>query len=555
MQAPIPATTEESSPLDAPEPKERPGQPPSPLKRFAEGLTRTAPNAVELFALVVYSAVIVYVAQFHEPWRDEVRAWSLVRECEHVWEIFPRLRNNEGHPGLWYVLLFYADQVFRTPRVLPWLAAAIAIVAAGLFLWRAPFPRWQKLLFLAGVVPLYEYSVMARNYGIGMLLLFCTAASYGSRFERGLVFGSFVFLLSNTNAYCLLACLAIFGATLLELVMVRRDVLHTARGRLQSLGGLSLMLLGCVASVLQVRTNEETNIGRAGLDQWFGPWVEVLLRPVALFSKGFGVAQIENSEFALAAELVLSAALLAILMYLARTPFVLLIWLGSYVAMGALSTLVYPADLRHQAVVFLLLLAALWMARSPTTFRLRSSWFDSLRWRRASPWALQLGVGILLLPQIAAADLKIRTDLEQELSSASAFAEFLQSSPELRDAILVGDPDYLIETMPYYVPNRIYLPREGRFRNFASNSIRNRPEISLAEFLDTARSLRARFNKPVVIALHPRLKRNRRRVGSSVSRITYSPQMFDEFQRATKRVARFRSVRATNETYDIFVLR
>ena len=167
MQPPLPATTEESSPPVVHEPKARPLERLAPVKRFAEGLTRTTPNALELIALVVYSAVIIYVAQFHEPWRDEVRAWSLVRECEHVWEIFPRLRSNEGHPGLWYVLLFFADQIFRTPRVLPWLAAAIAIVAAGLFLWRAPFPRWQKLLFLAGVVPLYEYSVMARNYGIG----------------------------------------------------------------------------------------------------------------------------------------------------------------------------------------------------------------------------------------------------------------------------------------------------------------------------------------------------------------------------------------------------
>ena len=223
--------------------------------------------------------------------------------------------------------------------------------------------------------------------------------------------------------------------------------------------------------------------------------------------------------------------------------------------MGALSTLVYPADLRHQAVAFLLLLAALWMARSPTTFRLRSSWFESVRWQKASRWALQLAVGLLLLPQITAAHAKIETDLEQELSSASEFAEFLQNSPALRDAILIGEPDYLIETMPYYVPNRIYLPREGRFRNFSSNSIRNRPEISLAEFLDTARSLRARFDKPVVIALHPRLKRTRRRAGSNLSRLTYSPKMFDEFQGATKRVARFRHVRATNETYDIFVLR
>ena len=38
-----------------------------------------------------------------------------------------------------------------------------------------------------------------------------------------------------------------------------------------------------------------------------------------------------------------------------------------------------------------------------------------------------------------------------------------RGDPELKDAILIGDPDYMLEPMHYYLPNRTYFVREQRY--------------------------------------------------------------------------------------------
>jgi hypothetical protein len=123
------------------------------------------------------------------------------------------------------VLLYFTYKLFETPVVLKVLAAAVAIGAAAIFLFRAPFLRWQKVLFLAGVYPLYEYSVMARNYGIGMLALFAACTAYPRRFEKSWLYGGFVFLLSG-------------GGRVLPAAYHRHPRTYPARDRARALAGL-----------------------------------------------------------------------------------------------------------------------------------------------------------------------------------------------------------------------------------------------------------------------------------------------------------------------------
>src|SRR5262249_41431326 len=74
----------------------------------------------------------------------------------------------------------------------------------ALFVLRAPF-RWPMLaLFALGNVAAYEYAVMARNYGISMLLIFAFAALYSRRQRNGLLLGLILLLLVNTNVHSVL---------------------------------------------------------------------------------------------------------------------------------------------------------------------------------------------------------------------------------------------------------------------------------------------------------------------------------------------------------------
>ena len=134
----------------------------------------------------------------HVMWRDEARALSIAIQGED-WIAMLRGLHGDGHPALWYLLLRAVHGITGRPVALPLLALAVAAAAAWLIVWRSPFPRPLIGLILASHFFIYDFSVMARNYGIGMLILFALAIAYPRCRGRGVAPGALLFLLANCN--------------------------------------------------------------------------------------------------------------------------------------------------------------------------------------------------------------------------------------------------------------------------------------------------------------------------------------------------------------------
>src|SRR5262249_54195559 len=129
-------------------------------------------------------------------------ALSIAISAPSLWSL-PAYLRNEGHPIFWYALLHCAYAVTHSVSVLPAVAAIIAGLSLLLFLFRSPFSLPIKLLFTFSLLPLYEYAVMARNYGISMLLMFCFAALYPWRRQHPLLLAAVLAMLANTNVHSL----------------------------------------------------------------------------------------------------------------------------------------------------------------------------------------------------------------------------------------------------------------------------------------------------------------------------------------------------------------
>jgi hypothetical protein len=168
-------------------------------------LRRTFWLAFTLLALWI--VVAGFAASRHEMWRDEVRPLTLAREASSPLDLYRRAEY-DGHPMLWFLLLYAAYGALGTKLVLPGLALLLAAAAVALFLFAAPFPLPVRALFAFGALPLYEYAVMARNYGITMLLLFLAALFYRERAAHPWRLALVLALLANTNLHAaILACL------------------------------------------------------------------------------------------------------------------------------------------------------------------------------------------------------------------------------------------------------------------------------------------------------------------------------------------------------------
>lgn len=125
--------------------------------------------------LLLWLAATAALALHHVPWRDEARAWSLALTGDSWADMF-RAVQGEGHPFLWYVLLRGGHALFAAREVLPATGLIIGVAATALLVLRGPF-RIGLLALLAFSLHLgFDYTVMARSYGIAALIVLAIAA-------------------------------------------------------------------------------------------------------------------------------------------------------------------------------------------------------------------------------------------------------------------------------------------------------------------------------------------------------------------------------------------
>lgn len=151
---------------------------------------------------------------WHEPWRDEADAWLMARDAS-VSEILS-LASPAGTPPLWYfVQLPFAKAGFpyETQGI---LNLCFIWAAAALILFRSPFPWWVRVGILCSHFFLYEYSALARNYGLGMFLLASLAALDATRHRRPWRYAVVLALLAHVSAHFLFVSAALAASLALE---------------------------------------------------------------------------------------------------------------------------------------------------------------------------------------------------------------------------------------------------------------------------------------------------------------------------------------------------
>lgn len=438
--------------------------------------------------LLVWLGTCVLTVARHEFFRDEVRPLSLARTATSPVDLY-RLTQYDGHPLLWFLLLYIGSSAADTPLVLPVVSVSVAFAAVAVFLLDSPFPFWIRCLFSFCALPLYEYSVMARNYGIGMLLLFLSAALYVRRARHPCLLGLVLALLANTSAHAMLLACLIAALWAWEEVSGHRAGRSRAWRRLGV--ALALVLVGVALSVASTLPRKNSVLmsppKRIDMRSAALAVVDALLRPDESF---YDIARRALPRFVSAASIWLALA------GLLPRPRLFAAALAASVALGVFFRLVSGGGYRHHGLFLVFLLVLYWVSlESP----------DGRSSTRPKGLLLQIGLllGIvpLLLGNLAALKNTVWVDITTEMSSSKSLGNFLRGSREYEGAMLVAEPDYLLESLPYYTSNRIYFPREQRFGTAVSWTTEPRDRLSLAELLSAARDIQARHGGPVLIVL------------------------------------------------------
>src|SRR5262249_23136150 len=130
--------------------------------------------------------------------------------------------------------------------------------------------------------------------------------------------------------------------------------------------------------------------------------------------------------------------------------------------------------------------------------------------------------------------------------------------PGLANAVVMGEPDPPLWSLPYYADNRIYLAREGAYRAWGIFAPPRRVAYDLDALLAAARGVRVERDCPVVITLGWGLD-------ATATHTIFRDTPFEEtftidgasraaFLAATRPLARLDQT-MTDERYDVYVLR
>ena len=123
------------------------------------------------FLLALPFLALLYIQLAHHVlWRDELNALAITWASPTIPSLFWHI-HHEGHPWLWYVILWIPSRFTQSVLVLKIVQGIISTAIILFVAFRSPFRTWEKVLILSGYFFLFEYTVLSRMYGV-MLLLF-----------------------------------------------------------------------------------------------------------------------------------------------------------------------------------------------------------------------------------------------------------------------------------------------------------------------------------------------------------------------------------------------
>ena len=345
--------------------------------------TATAPRVAdtsrrfEAIVLTLYAVLISIVEWLHEPWKDETQSWRLAIDSDGLAALVRNSRY-EGHPLLFHVLMQAVGHLSRSWWAAAVLHVAIACVAAWLVLRYAPFTRPQKVLLVFGYWSVYEYSVVVRPYGLGMMLAFAACAAWCARPRRIGWAVVALALTANTTVMGTLLAMTLALAFAIDWVWpdggapppARRTVVRTGL-----LAGVALLAVLWLAAVQIAPPADAAYKGEltalSGISHWdIGRIPTVELRALfpftaiqdgtVLWSRWF-FAPVTTRDLALL--LVASAIMLTIgLLIAARRRVALVVYLVGTIGYLLFFAFFFSGSAHHHGYLFLVWVIAAWLA-------------------------------------------------------------------------------------------------------------------------------------------------------------------------------------------------
>ena len=383
-----------------------------------------------------------------------------------------------------------------------------ALVAATVYLfvrW-APFSRLQKVLFCFGYFPFYEYGVLARNYGLCLLLLTAFGCLYARRARWFPLLGLILALLCHAHVLGIILAVALLGARVAERFWPGTRGSNPPVARTPFYVGCALVTLGAVTALLQAMPPAEA--AAPEIAEWKPTLYEEMRQTARALVGGYvPLARNWNDPWLIGDR----PAALKLLFY-AGVPLYLLLAAATlrrhrtalwFLTLGTGTLLAFfhfkfGGSARHHGLLFLCLVFAVWMKRADIeTPACGSLAHGGKGFSRVFGLSLTLLFGVHTLGAVTAT----RWEVRRPFSKAEAVTRYLHRHGH-DESLLVGYPDYTVSALlGSAVQREIYYPQSRRWGSYVIWNRARTATVTAVELVAAARELPRKEGQRVVLVL------------------------------------------------------
>ncbi|YAI81810.1 MAG: hypothetical protein ACQJCO_08485 [cyanobacterium endosymbiont of Rhopalodia sterrenbergii] len=468
--------------------------------------------------LVIGFAVITLIGILnHAMWRDEVNGWLIARDSVS-WKNFFYNINYEGHPILWYICLWGLNQLTPNPLAMQIFHWLIAVGCLTLFVFYSPFTTQQKFLFSLGYLPFYEYTLISRNYSLGILAIFCFCAYFETRYKNYIPLALILALMANTNAYCLMISISLALTLVFDYYTQNYCQCKCKPGIQNIVIAFTIFGLGIVLAVIMLLPPLDSTL-QGGASQWFFEldWIR-FNQSLTRIWRSYILVLIpsDSNSLDLAIFAVLSVGLLGFVStLLIEKPIALFFYLVSSLEFLGFTYIKFLGSQRHYGHLYIILIASLWIENYYSNNKSLVNFFYylpkklyklSLSWLKFVTSHRNSFLMIVLYLQLIAGITAFSRDLLTPYSASRATANFIQRN-HLKSMIIAGSEDFTIAPISGYLNQKIYYPESQRLGSYVLFN-EQRKIINDEEILTTINQLisNSGSKKDVILILNRQLK-------------------------------------------------
>jgi hypothetical protein len=448
----------------------------------------------------------------HEMWRDEYQAWMVANDAHSIAGLFQNLKY-EGNPVLWHAFLYIFTILSSNPLIMQLFHILISAAFIYLINKYGPFSILNKILFTFGYYAFYEYNLISRGYGLGLLLIFIFCILYKDRHKYYIPISIVFFLLSNSTVFGLMLSVCFTGILFVDYIITyKKKEACKVNSCILAVAGF-IIISGWLTGIAQIKPEPDSSFPVSYPQKVFEPARAqyALSKIVASYVPipPFAELHFWNKNMFVDDKTIINPIypillILAFTIGFLRNRLVALLYVGGTLLILVFHYYTLLLYYRYLGHLFILVLVCYWLAEYYKTDSYRNKFMNGLATigNKISKPLFTLILAAGFIGGVGA----YCEDLANPFSTSLEAAKYIKKN-NLQNMEIIGCTDFIISPLATLLNKKIFYPERKEYGTFIIWDKKRNPdlkfEVTLSCIVDMAQKGNNRF---LLIMANPLLR-------------------------------------------------